>query len=136
MDAVLCLQDENGLNVDEIKITADERRKSKRNTGEKVKSYRYCQPREVNGSLQCLAYPLKSDMVNCASQSDGIVLVADETTDDSNYKQYNVNVCCLKNYSPEWFFGAMIEVENGTASTLAHALKCFVETTFEQSMTY
>ena len=92
LDAILCLQEENGLNVDEIKMTDEERRKSKRNTGEKVKSFRYCQPQEVRESLQCLDFPLKSDMVKCASESDGIVLVADETTDDSNCKQYNVNV--------------------------------------------
>ena len=98
LDAILCLQEENGLNVDE------ERRKSKRNTGEKVKSFRYCQPQEVRESLQCLDSPLKSDMVKCASESDGIVLVADETTDDSNCKQYNVNVFCLKNGTPECFF--------------------------------
>ena len=135
LDAILCLQEENGLNFDEIKMTDEERRKSKKNTGEKVKSFRYCQPQEVRESLQCLAFPLKSYMVKCASESDGIVLVADETTDDSNCKQYNVNVCCLKNSTPEWFFGEMIEVENRTASVLAHALKCFVETTLEQSMT-
>jgi hypothetical protein len=135
LDAMLCLQEQNGLDLDEIKITDGERRKSKRNTGEKVKSYRYCQPQEVSESLQCLAFPLKSDMVKCASASDGIVLVADETTDDSNCKQYNINVCCLKDDTPEWFFGEMIEVENGTASVLAHALKSFVETTLEQSIT-
>ena len=74
----------------------------------------------MSESLQCLAFPLKSDMVKCASESDRIVLVADKTMDDSNCKQYNVNVCCLKNGTPEWFFGEMIEVENGTASVLAH----------------
>ena len=37
LHAILCLQEENRLNFDEIKMTDDERRKSKRNTGEKVK---------------------------------------------------------------------------------------------------
>ena len=35
LDALLSLQEENGLNLDEIKITDEERRKSRRNTGEK-----------------------------------------------------------------------------------------------------
>ena len=48
LDAILCLQDENALNVDEIKMTDEERRKSTRNTGENVKSYRYCHPQEVS----------------------------------------------------------------------------------------
>lgn len=69
--------------------------------GEKVKSYRYCQQEDVSASLQCLAHPLKSDMVECARESDNILLVADKTNDDSNFKLFNGNICCLKNDSPQ-----------------------------------
>ena len=121
--------------LNELLITQEERRESERNTGEKRKSFRYCQPEQVSESLQCLAYPLKSDMIKCVQESDSIVLVADETTDDSNRKQFNINVCCLKDDLPHWFFGEMVEVENGTASVLAHALKTFVEEKFQVSIT-
>jgi hypothetical protein len=78
LDSLLYLQEENGVNLDEIRVTDEERWKSERHTGEKVKSYRYCQPEEVSESLKCLAHPLTSDtcMVECVRDSDGIGLVA------------------------------------------------------------
>ena len=55
------------------------------------------------------------------------MLEADETTDYVNCKQYNINVCCLKNNLPKLFFGEMIGVENAGAAIFANALKKFVE---------
>ena len=52
------------------------------------------------------------------------MLVVDETTDNANCKQYNINVCCLKNNLPKCFFEQMTEVKN---KATAVNLKKFVE---------
>ena len=51
LDNLLTLQMENGLNFDEIKIRDEGRCMSERNTGGKLKTFRYCQPEEVSESL-------------------------------------------------------------------------------------
>ena len=59
----------------------------KKNTGEKSTDFRYCNSREVKESLICLAKQLYLDPPKYAQLSDGVVLVADATTDDANCTQ-------------------------------------------------
>ena len=106
--SLLRLLRDNDFGLSKTELSESQKKETEKNTGEKSKDIWYYNPREVKESLICLAKQLDLDLIKYAQSSDGVALVADETTNDANFKRYNINVCCLK----KWFFGKMTEVEN------------------------
>ena len=46
-----------------------------------------------------------------------VVLAVDDFSVDVYGKQYNTNVCCVKNNLPKWFYGEMIEPKKCNSCT-------------------